>query len=301
MGFFKSPEEKKKCAEEKLLKGLFSKDIERVKASIAAGADVNFHDQKDDQTPLFHALSSQRYDVAKVLMDAGADIHFIQESTGTSLLCAATRNYSEPYEVGKMLIEQGAPLDTAQLSNGWTAMHHAAEHAHGRLIKLMLEHGADDKLTDSRMNTPYDIANKSSWTQQIARMLSEHAAARAPQPGPAVQATQTVEPPAPKAKASSDWHLTEEAEVAHISDKAAIGYRITEIFNFNARCYTRIARNLDTGAESQVMRLFGELSGASAILEAAKEELLALGGTLPEADAVLKKPVMPAVPVEQKP
>jgi len=289
MGFFKTDEEKELQRIQRLNKDLFSKKPHVVQEAIAAGANVNVHDVDNDITPLFVALSGERFDIAKMLIEAGASVDFIQKKTNTSLLTAAASRYNEPYEIVQILIDRGAPLNTAEHYQGWTAMHYAAERGHGRVIRMLLDKGADYKATDNRMNMPYDIAEKHSYTKQIARLLKEHAEIHDPKPIAVVETSKPVALVTPK---TSDWHLTAEDEVARVSDKAAIGYRITEIFNFGARCYTRIARNIDTGAESQVMRLFGELSSAGELLAEAQRELLGRGGKMPSDEAFLEKPVV---------
>jgi hypothetical protein len=58
--------------------------------------------------------------------------------------------------------------------------------------------------------------------------------------------------------ANEKWCISMPGEVAHVIEKNALGYRITETFNFQTRVYTQIARNIETNAESQVMRMFDE-------------------------------------------
>jgi hypothetical protein len=110
------------------------------------------------------------------------------------------------------------------------------------------------------MNTPADLADKEY--PRLADMI------RGKQPDDFRKASEM--PP-------EGWQLTAKDEVSSVVEKAGIGYRLTEIFNFGSGIYTRIARNITTGAESQSLRFFDEFTDHAAI-DRAREALVRLGG-----------------------
>jgi hypothetical protein len=65
--------------------------------------------------------------------------------------------YNRP-ELAKMLIEAGADLD-AKDSDKWTPLHLAAEYNHPELAKMLIEAGADVNAEDKNKRAPWDLAN----------------------------------------------------------------------------------------------------------------------------------------------
>jgi hypothetical protein len=93
-----------------------------------------------------------------------------------------------------------------------------------------------------------------------------------------------LEPESNAAKAPAGawpgWTLTGPEEVAHVSEKPAIGYTITEIFNFRAQLHTQIAEKMNTGIHSQAISTFAQLGGdgKGGLIAEAAAALAALGG-----------------------
>ena len=65
--------------------------------------------------------------------------------------------YNHP-ELAKGLIEGGADLN-AQDKYKWTPLHRAAEYNHPELAKLLIDAGADVNAEDKDKKTPWDLAN----------------------------------------------------------------------------------------------------------------------------------------------
>jgi len=275
----------------------YNDGIDKVREAIEAGADVNatYKGEYERRAMLFWAADRGRADVVELLLQKGAapegdnaDNTPLMRAVGTGNLDAvkallaggATPNCQGRYRelpllsaahqgsgnIMQALVEGGADVNRKG-SDGNTALHIVAAKGHANLVKYLLDHGADASLANANMNTPADVAEKDF--PRIADMI------RGTVP--------PVEPPAPKADAS--WSLTEPDEVARVKDKALIGYRVTEIFNFSSRLYTQISQNLKTGAESQSVKGFAELGDGSAV-EAAQEALVKLGGKVNTIDKV---------------
>jgi ankyrin repeat protein len=96
-------------------------------------ADVNQADE-DGKTPLLQAVFRGRTDVAKALIDAGADVnHIYDEDWFTILYVAVLKGY---LEIVKMLVEAGADLHSVD-SNGRTLQKVAAEGNHPNVLEYL--------------------------------------------------------------------------------------------------------------------------------------------------------------------
>lgn len=177
----------------------------------------------------------------------------------------------------RQALEEGAEVNTYRERDTYhcagTPLHWAALYGCGKIVELLLKNGADAKIRDDAMRTPAEVAEKENH-RAIARLIRGEdldAPAKKPEPAPV----------------SDVWRLVAADEVAHISNKPSIGYRVTEIFNFSARRFTQMTRNLETGAETQVLREFDEFLDR-APLESAWKKLSELGGTAPQ-DSIHRK------------
>lgn len=180
-------------------------------------------------------------------------------------------DYNSPKTL-RLFAKKGVPLD-AQGNEGKTALHLAAANGRAEVVKALLDCGADASITDNKFNTAADLALKENH------------------PGIAHYIQKFIKPaaPAPLADDGYPWRLLAHDEIAHVSDKPAAGYRLTEIFNFTRATCTVIARNLESGQESMDIRDFATFSNIDIIRQAA-QELTALGGApvqLPAAPARL--------------
>ncbi|HYD18314.1 MAG TPA: ankyrin repeat domain-containing protein [Patescibacteria group bacterium] len=225
-----------------------------------------------DNRPLFQAIRRKKPDAVQALIDGGASITVRNDEGETPLIRAVRENAPRSAAV---LIASGADVD-AQDNKGNTALHYAAAAGAAELVRLLMEAQADLQKTNANMNTAADLAAKDY--PRIAEMIR----GIRPQLEPATEAALPAEP-------EDGWKLTDSSEVARVSDRPAIGYRITEIFNFSARLYTQIARNLETNAESQSSQPFAKLEDSAAI-EAARSALQRLGGEV----AAIDKKKLPA-------
>jgi len=263
MGWIKTPEEKAAARQKRLDKGLFKDDTRKVIAALDAGANPNARNEYG-YSAISYQASSRRNEAVKVLLERGADPNGKTDNDYSPLMAAASHN---DVELAKLLCAHGANIN-AQSHDGRTPLHHAAYWGRGKIIQFLLSQGADTTLRDGRMNSAADIAAKENYPGVAALLRGEL----------------DEVPKEDNAPTVAGWHLTAPDEIARIDDKPAIGYRITEIFNFGAGVYNRIARNLATDHESQSMRLFDEMHG-STILQQAAEAFVRLGGDTENAAA----------------
>ena len=141
------------------------------------------------EAPLHDAVQLKSYDVAALLLSAGADPNVARgpdhrpcglfgDDTGsleTPLQLAAE---IPDLQMSRLLLAHGAAIN-ARDSSGWTALHHAvsagsAETDEQRLIvvRFFLAHGADVNAKNSEGQTPLDVTNH----EVLRAILIEHGA-----------------------------------------------------------------------------------------------------------------------------
>jgi len=275
MGIFGKPSQAR--LQKRLMNAIENRALARMQAAVAAGADIQtgrVGSESPHFTPLYSAVYRGFASGAKWLIEQGADPHVKRSDDGHTPMMEAARDGN--YEIVAALIEAGADVNAVRSDDGQTALHMAAQRGRADVARLLISHGANIDAVDSRMNTPADLADKEY--PRVADMIRGK-----------------PRPPERTVAETDGWHLTAPDEVAHVSEKAAIGYRLTEIFNFSGGVYTRIARNLETGAESQVFRLFDEF-GDNALLVEAQKRLTEKGGRMPAGRGIgaLDKPQLQA-------
>ncbi len=114
--------------------------------------NVEFRTAKDE-SPLMLAALHGHLDLAKKLVERGADVN----KTGwTPLHYAATNGH---LDIMNMLLEQHAYID-AESPNGTTPLMMAAQYGNASAVKLLLEAGADASLSNQLGLTAIDFANK---------------------------------------------------------------------------------------------------------------------------------------------
>lgn len=131
-----------------------------VKRLIAAGEDVNERDISDS-TPIFKV---EEGDIAKALIDAGAEIHATDEDGFTPL-----HNARRSESVVRVLIEAGADVK-ARNKDGFTPLFFADEGS----AKAMIEAGADVNENDDQGFTPLFFADEGSAKVLIEAGADNH-------------------------------------------------------------------------------------------------------------------------------
>lgn len=144
-----------------------------VKALLGAGADPNIGND-DGQTPLMLAAWTGVVEVARLLVEHGAEVNAVEQWTGqTALMWAAARNHPE---MTQFLIDQGADVEARALVNDWsvqitseprnqyrpagglTPLLYAARSGCLRCVAAIVEAGADVDLPTPEGVTPLLVA-----------------------------------------------------------------------------------------------------------------------------------------------
>lgn len=162
------------------------------------GANINLPDP-DGIAPLTLAMMTGNWDIARRLVEAGADVNqwdiygqsplhvaienaYVNRRSGVGNLGTdKSANATEGKELVKMLVERGAdpnqqmffrpPREPGQVSastRGTTPFHRACASADHELIDYLLAHGADIKLTTAHGETPVlVVVNARSREEEI--------------------------------------------------------------------------------------------------------------------------------------
>lgn len=124
------------------MRACVSKPLDQVRATIAAGADVNKHD-KDGFGPLMCASVNGRADVIELLLQHGAQVDAVDEDGRSSLSWVVTKGDFE--KAAQSLISAGANVNRAD-AGGFTPLMRAALLDHVRCFELLVQNGAETRV-----------------------------------------------------------------------------------------------------------------------------------------------------------
>lgn len=159
-------------------------DLSEVKQLIAEGVDVNIA-SKNGYTALMSTAGRGHAEIAKILLDAGADInlqnelevyrkwkedgkpntHMMPPSGFTALMFAALRGQAK---VAKVLLDAGANIKATNI-DGFTALTFAALSGNSEIVKALLDAGANVDTKSDEGNTAVDFAK----TPEIVALLQK--------------------------------------------------------------------------------------------------------------------------------
>lgn len=152
-----------------------------VRMLVEYGADVDYN-AMDEGGPLTFAAASGNTSLLSCLLDLGALVDTRSPRGGeTALHKAVFRNRHETVE---LLISHGADVNATTQSGGHTAMfeggaklrgegplHLAAAYADAKMIRILLDAGADRSLTDDRSESPLAWAGRHQRDNDVLELL----------------------------------------------------------------------------------------------------------------------------------
>lgn len=171
------------AAEETIFEAAKNGDLEAVQSIL--GEDPSRLGAVDDQkyTPLHWACIRGQWDVAKFLIEKGADLNAVGGDGGTPLNWAV---HNDNVEMIKLLVDRGAGLNqrnrwgmtelhtaiwrgnlnvadylldrgsdpSIETNEGWTALHYAYRSGHDDIIKMLIERGVPESAKDHQGRYP---------------------------------------------------------------------------------------------------------------------------------------------------
>jgi ankyrin repeat protein len=170
---------------------------------ISAGADINAR-TVGGVSPLHRAAEGGDPNIVKLLIEKGADVNAVDEYGNTPLISAVRAGTYGQEDTVRLLLAAGAkakvlvrvnsgfnPLEEALLrgnqtianllvetidlkardDSGNTLLHHAIRRYDVKMVKLLIEHGADIDAKDGQGNTPLDVAINYMHNKEIIDLL----------------------------------------------------------------------------------------------------------------------------------
>ncbi len=128
-----------------LLQAIEAGDIQAVRAALEEGADPNTEGEDPnvkvgvEVTALMLAARYNRIEIAKVLIERGANVNGGNYAIGYPLQEAAEKGY---LEMVTLLLSKGADVNTSADEN-YTALQGAVDERHTEVVEVLLKHGAD--------------------------------------------------------------------------------------------------------------------------------------------------------------
>ena len=155
-----------------LILALRDGNMEKVKALIAEGADINLCDLYG-RPPLFHALSKRIVDMMMIefLVSKGADVN-LHPTNGNTPLQEAIRKKGKG--IAEFLINHGADVNVPPGSK-IVPLNEAIISKNNELIKLLLEKGANVNVHNNRSRTPLSLAVKSGRLELAEVLIAKGA------------------------------------------------------------------------------------------------------------------------------
>lgn len=149
----------------------FSELMEEIKAGntdlvaelLRAGHDVNKLSEEDRLSPLSLACQCGRLEIAKLLLEHGADVNIPgpEGQTPLHLLCGAEERCSDMVELGNLLISHGASIDAAD-NMGKTPVLRACESEDHKLVHLLCSAGCNVNIHDYNGDSAIKVACKTA-------------------------------------------------------------------------------------------------------------------------------------------
>ena len=133
--------------------------------------DVNAKSQ-DGYTPIIVAIEAKNQEILKLLIENGANLYETHPIFNRTTL--GTAAYYENEEAVEILLKKDSRLvNIGSTIDGWTPLEDATLKANAKIVKMLLQYGANPTITDKHGGTPMDMATKFG-KGEIVKILRDH-------------------------------------------------------------------------------------------------------------------------------
>lgn len=145
-----------------LIKAIDNKQFDVAKKLIECGADVNLC-KKEAYCPLYQACDNNSFELVKLLVENGADVNKKSGYANKTPLFEAM--YPDDYEMVKYLLEKGANPNAKDSKYGSTPMFSLNSCRDSRIPEIMIKYGGNINQKDKDGETPFlDVIRFSNKT-----------------------------------------------------------------------------------------------------------------------------------------
>lgn len=149
---------------QRLMAAVTSDDVGEVRALLAAGTDVDerypvLNGFNDAHTPLLVASRDGHTEIARMLLEAGADVNATEPTFGAVPLHKAV--YNGHAELTRIIAGwPGVDLNFQGATNGYTPLHDSIWHGYDECARILLDAGAATDRRGHDGKTPLDLAEE---------------------------------------------------------------------------------------------------------------------------------------------
>ena len=156
-----------------LIISCYSRNYEIAKYLLNHGADVNIRDNYDNTPLMYCGFVTGCADIAELLLQHGADVNIQNEDGATALMCSCVERF---IDIVKLVLRHDADVNIRD-NLGMTALMHSCriENADINIVKLLLKRNADIDVQNNGGETVLIIAIKRGHLD-IAELLLQHGA-----------------------------------------------------------------------------------------------------------------------------
>lgn len=140
--------------------------IEIARLLFDVGVDVNIPTQEDQCTPLIAASECGHVEIAKFLLENGANVEARNNEMMTPFYCAALNGH---VKIIQLLFDHNADVNARQINNS-TPVHAAVESGHIEVVKMLIAQGVNVNTADNSGIVPFYTACLEG-SIEIARLL----------------------------------------------------------------------------------------------------------------------------------
>jgi len=187
-----------------LINAVAYQDLDKVKSLVEAGVDINYQEESAGATALIMSAMYNFGDIAKYLIEKGANIS-VKNNTGHTALMASAGSSEEVFDLlvangadmslkledgtsafmlsisgvmsdfvgfgnAKKLLENGADVDesfTSGPAEGYTCLMMASRNQRPDIVKFLTENGANVNTKAANGNTPLSLAEEEEDKEMI--------------------------------------------------------------------------------------------------------------------------------------